>query len=39
LPENVDRDDIKAKFDNGLLNIEIAQKEPEKPQEINISIS
>jgi HSP20 family protein len=39
LPENVDRDDIKAKFENGLLNIEIAQKEPEKPQEINISIS
>jgi HSP20 family protein len=39
LPDDADRNSVKAKFDNGLLTIEIAQKEPEKPQEINISIS
>lgn len=39
LPEDADRNNVKAKFDNGLLSIEIAQKEPEQPQEMNISIS
>lgn len=39
LPEDADKNNIKAKFKNGLLSIEIAQKEPEQPKEINISIS
>jgi len=38
-PENADRNSVKAKFENGLLSIQIAQKEPEKPQDIDISIS
>ncbi len=39
LPEDVDRNNVKAKFENGLLFIEIAQKEPQQPKEIDISIS
>lgn len=39
LPEDADKNNIKAKFENGILFIEIAQKEPEQPQEMNISIS
>ena len=38
LPENVDRESISAKFDNGMLNITLNKKEPEKPKEQLISI-
>ncbi len=39
LPENIDDDSIKAKFVNGVLEISLAKKEPEKPKEINVEIS
>lgn len=38
LPENVDKDSIKAKYENGVLNLEILKKEPEKPSETEITI-
>ena len=39
LPENVDPDSIKANYNNGLLNLEIAKKEPEKPKELTVEIN
>lgn len=39
MPESVDRDSIKAKFDNGLLSISLDKKEPEKPKEYTVEIS
>lgn len=39
MPENVDRDSIMAKFENGLLAITFSKKEPEKPKEIHVEIS
>jgi HSP20 family protein len=38
LPENVDKDKISAKFDNGVLHLSIEKKEPEKPNEKLIEI-
>lgn len=38
LPENIDRESISAKFDNGMLNITLNKKEPEKPKEQLINI-
>lgn len=38
LPDNLDTDSISASFDNGVLNIEIAKKEPAKPKELEITI-
>ncbi len=38
LPENVDKESIKAKYENGVLNLEILKKEPEKPSETEIKI-
>ncbi len=38
LPDNVDKDSIKAKYENGVLNMEILKKEPEKPSETEITI-
>jgi HSP20 family protein len=39
LPENINSDDIQANFGDGILEIKIAKKEPEKPKEINIDIN
>ncbi len=38
LPDNVDKESIKAKYENGVLNLEILKKEPEKPSETEIKI-
>ncbi len=38
LPEDIDLDDIKASFKNGLLELSLSKKEPEEPKEININI-
>ncbi len=38
LPENLIQDSIKAKFENGVLEIDIEKKEPVKPKEIEISL-
>jgi HSP20 family protein len=37
LPNNVDRDNIKAKFNNGLLEIELPKREEAKPRQIKIA--
>ncbi len=39
LPENTDLENIKAKFDYGVLEVTIPKKEPEKPKEFNVEIS
>ncbi len=38
LPDNIETDKIKAAYNNGMLEIIIAKKEPEPPKEIEISI-
>ncbi len=38
LPENVNKDKIDAKYDNGMLHLTIEKKEPEKPKEKLIEI-
>ncbi len=38
LPEDINPDEIKAKFENGLLNISIAKLAPEKPKERIIEV-
>jgi len=38
LPDNVNKDSISAKFDNGVLNVTLDKIEPEKPKEIEVSI-
>ena len=37
LPESVNKDDLKANFDNGILKIEIPKSEKEKPKQIAIN--
>ncbi|ROL58096.1 Hsp20/alpha crystallin family protein [Bacteroidetes/Chlorobi group bacterium ChocPot_Mid] len=39
LPDNVKEDKIKAKFENGVLNITLEKVEPSKPKEIEVSIN
>ncbi|MDX9791090.1 MAG: Hsp20/alpha crystallin family protein [Candidatus Kapaibacterium sp.] len=39
LPENINKESIEAKFDNGLLRITLTKIEPTKPKEVEISIS
>lgn len=39
LPDNVMKDSISAKFDNGLLTITLTKIEPAKPKEVEISIA
>ncbi len=39
LPDNVKKDSINAKFENGVLNISFEKVEPVKPKEVEISIS
>lgn len=38
LPENVDINSVVASYNDGLLNVTIKKKEPEKPKEIEINI-
>jgi HSP20 family protein len=38
LPQNLNKDSIQAKFDNGILNITLAKIEPAKPKDIEISV-
>jgi HSP20 family protein len=38
LPNNVDRENIKADFRNGLLEIELPKREEAKPRQIKISV-
>ena len=37
LPNNVDRDSIKASFNNGLLEVDLPKREEAKPRQIKIS--
>lgn len=39
LPDNIKKDSIKAKFENGILNVSLEKTEPEKPKEVEISIA
>ncbi len=39
LPENVNKDSINAKFENGVLDIVLDKAEPEKPKEIEVTIN
>jgi HSP20 family protein len=38
LPDNINKDSIKAKFENGILEISLEKKEPEKPKEVQVEI-
>lgn len=38
LPDNIDRDSIAAKYENGILEISLNKKEPEKPKEVEVKI-
>lgn len=38
LPENIDSESISAKFTDGILNITLTKKEPEKPKEKSVVI-
>ncbi len=38
LPEDIDLENIKASFNQGLLELTLGKKEPEAPKEINITI-
>ena len=38
LPESIKDDSIKAKFENGVLEIALEKAEPEKPKEVNVDI-
>ncbi|MCO6465660.1 MAG: Hsp20/alpha crystallin family protein [Bradyrhizobiaceae bacterium] len=38
LADNLDTDSIKASFDNGVLTVAIAKKEPAKPRELEVTI-
>jgi HSP20 family protein len=37
LPNNVDRENIRAKFNNGLLEIEMPKREDARPRQIKIA--
>lgn len=39
LPDNVNKQSIQAKYDNGVLDITLDKIEPEKPKEVEINIS
>lgn len=39
LPETADLGNVKAKFENGILEVTIAKKEPEQPKDIEVEIS
>lgn len=38
LPETVMKDSIKAKFEDGVLDVTLEKKEPEKPNEVEVEI-
>lgn len=39
LPDNVNKDSIQAKFEDGVLHLTLDKIEPEKPKEIEISVN
>ena len=39
LPDNINKENVEAKFENGMLNIKIEKKEPELPKEKQILLS
>ena len=39
LPENVKKENIDAKFDNGVLELKLEKLEPEKPKEIEVKFN
>lgn len=39
MPEGVDVENVGASFENGVLEIKLDKKEPEKPKEINVEIA
>lgn len=39
LPENVDLDKIAASYENGILEVTLPKKEPEKPKEVEVKIA
>ena len=39
LPDNVNKESINAKFENGVLEITLEKKEPEKPKEYQVNIN
>ncbi len=38
LPDDVNSEDVEAKFENGIINIRIGRKEPVKPKQIDVEI-
>lgn len=38
LPENINKESVQAKYDNGVLYLTLQKKEPEKPKEFNVEI-
>jgi HSP20 family protein len=38
LPDNVDKEQIKAKYENGILKVELPKKSEAKPKEIEIAV-
>lgn len=39
LPDNISKESIKAEFRDGLLNISLDKKEPERPKEVEVTIA
>lgn len=39
LPENVDIEKVEASYNQGILELKLAKKEPEKPKEVEINIA
>lgn len=39
LPDNVNKETINAKYENGILNLTFDKKEPEKPKVVNVEIN
>lgn len=39
LPDNIKRDSISAKFEDGILYVTLEKQEPEKPKEVDIKIN
>ncbi len=38
LPDNINKESVKAKFENGVLEISLEKIEPEKPKEVHVEI-
>lgn len=39
LPDNINKDSINAKYENGVLIVTLEKKEPEKPKEVQVEIN